>query len=33
MAAQGEALLCQAYDAITAQTELVRGADSDLLST
>ena len=33
MAAQGEALLWQAYDAITAQTLLVRGADSDLLST
>jgi pimeloyl-ACP methyl ester carboxylesterase len=32
-AAQGEALLWQAYDQITAQTLLVRGADSDLLST
>ena len=32
-AAQGEALMWQAYDAITAQTLLVRGADSDLLST
>ena len=31
-AAQGEALLWQAYDAITAQTLLIRGADSDLLS-
>lgn len=31
-AAQGEALLWQAYDHITAQTLLVRGADSDLLS-
>ncbi len=31
-AAQGEALLWQAYDKITAQTLLVRGADSDLLS-
>jgi pimeloyl-ACP methyl ester carboxylesterase len=31
-AAQGEALLWQAYDRITAQTLLVRGADSDLLS-
>jgi pimeloyl-ACP methyl ester carboxylesterase len=30
--AQGEALLWQAYDHITAQTLLVRGADSDLLS-
>ena len=32
-AAQGEALLWQAYDQVTAQTLLVRGADSDLLST
>ena len=32
-AAQGEALMWQAYDAITAQTLLVRGADSDLLSS
>ena len=31
-AAQGEAQLWQAYDAITAQTLLIRGADSDLLS-
>ena len=31
-AAQGEALIWQAYDAITAQTLLIRGADSDLLS-
>ena len=31
-AAQGEALLWQAYDRITAQTLLVRGAESDLLS-
>jgi pimeloyl-ACP methyl ester carboxylesterase len=31
-AAQGEAALWQAYDAIAAQTLLVRGADSDLLS-
>ncbi len=31
-AAQGEALMWQAYDAITAQTLLIRGADSDLLS-
>lgn len=31
-AAQGEALLWQAYDHITAQTLLVRGAESDLLS-
>jgi pimeloyl-ACP methyl ester carboxylesterase len=31
-AAQGEALLWQAYDKITAQTLLIRGADSDLLS-
>ena len=31
-AAQGESLMWQAYDAITAQTLLVRGADSDLLS-
>jgi pimeloyl-ACP methyl ester carboxylesterase len=31
-AAQGEALLWQAYDHITARTLLVRGADSDLLS-
>ena len=31
-AAQGEALLWQAYDQITAQTLLVRGVDSDLLS-
>lgn len=30
--AQGEALLWQAYDRISAQTLLVRGADSDLLS-
>ena len=30
--AQGEALLWQAYDRITAQTLLVRGMDSDLLS-
>ena len=30
--AQGEALLWQAYDHITAETLLVRGADSDLLS-
>lgn len=33
MAAQGEALLWQAYDAITAQTLLLRGTNSDLLST
>ncbi len=32
-AAQGEALLWQTYDQITADTLLVRGADSDLLST
>ncbi|MFM6991944.1 MAG: alpha/beta fold hydrolase [Rhodoferax sp.] len=31
-ATQGEALMWQAYDAITAQTLLIRGADSDLLS-
>jgi len=31
-AAQGEALLWQAYDQIGAQTLLIRGADSDLLS-
>jgi len=31
-AAQGEAQLWQAYDAITAQTLLLRGAQSDLLS-
>jgi pimeloyl-ACP methyl ester carboxylesterase len=31
-AAQGEALLWQAYDRIAAQTLLVRGAESDLLS-
>ncbi|MDD2879303.1 MAG: alpha/beta hydrolase [Rhodoferax sp.] len=31
-AAQGEALLWQAYDQITAQTLLIRGAQSDLLS-
>jgi len=31
-AAQGEALLWQAYDQITARTLLVRGAESDLLS-
>lgn len=31
-AAQGEALLWQAYDQITAETLLVRGAESDLLS-
>lgn len=31
-ALQGEALLWQAYDQITAQTLLVRGAESDLLS-
>lgn len=31
-AAQGEALLWQAYDQIRAQTLLVRGAESDLLS-
>lgn len=31
-AAQGEALLWQAYDQITASTLLVRGAESDLLS-
>lgn len=31
-AAQGEALLWHAYDQITAQTLLVRGAESDLLS-
>ncbi len=32
-AAQGEAMLWQAYDQITAQVLLVRGADSDLLSS
>jgi len=32
-AAQGEALLWQAYDQISAQTLLIRGAESDLLST
>lgn len=32
-AAQGEAMLWQAYDQITAQTLLLRGADSDLLAT
>ncbi len=31
-AAQGEALLWQAYDQIRAQTLLIRGAESDLLS-
>jgi pimeloyl-ACP methyl ester carboxylesterase len=31
-AAQGEALLWQLYDAIAAQTLLLRGAQSDLLS-
>ena len=31
-AAQGEALLWQSYDQITAQTLLIRGAESDLLS-
>jgi pimeloyl-ACP methyl ester carboxylesterase len=31
-AAQGEAVLWQLYDAIKAQTLLIRGADSDLLS-
>ena len=31
-AAQGEAALWQLYDAVTAQTLLLRGADSDLLS-
>jgi pimeloyl-ACP methyl ester carboxylesterase len=31
-AAQGEALLWQAYDQITARTLLIRGAESDLLS-
>ena len=31
-AVQGEALLWQAYDQITAQTLLIRGANSDLLS-
>jgi len=31
-AAQGEALLWQLYDSITASTLLLRGADSDLLS-
>jgi len=31
-AAQGQAAMWQAYDAITAPTLLVRGADSDLLS-
>jgi pimeloyl-ACP methyl ester carboxylesterase len=32
-AAQGEALLWQAYDQIKADTLLVRGAESDLLSS
>jgi len=32
-AVQGEALMWQAYDAITAQTLLIRGAESDLLSS
>jgi pimeloyl-ACP methyl ester carboxylesterase len=32
LAAQGEAMLWHLYDAITAQTLLVRGADSDLLT-
>lgn len=32
-AAQGEAMLWQAYDQITAHTLLLRGADSDLLAT
>jgi len=32
-AAQGEALMWRAYDAITAQTLLIRGAESDLLSS
>jgi pimeloyl-ACP methyl ester carboxylesterase len=32
MAAQGEAALWQLFDSITAQTLLLRGADSDLLS-
>ena len=32
LAAQGEAMLWALYDAITAQTLLVRGAESDLLS-
>lgn len=32
LAAQGEAMLWQLYDAITAQTLLLRGADSDLLT-
>lgn len=32
-AQQGEALLWQAYDAITARTLLLRGAESDLLSS
>jgi pimeloyl-ACP methyl ester carboxylesterase len=31
-AAQGEAMLWQLYDAITAQTLLIRGKDSDLIS-
>ena len=31
-AVQGEAMLWQLYDAITAPTLLLRGADSDLLS-
>jgi pimeloyl-ACP methyl ester carboxylesterase len=31
-AAQGEAALWQLFDSITAQTLLLRGADSDLLS-
>ena len=31
-ATQGEALMWQLYDAITAKTLLLRGADSDLLS-
>ena len=32
-AKEGEALLWQAYEAISAQTLLIRGAQSDLLST
>ena len=32
-AAQGEALLWQLYDAIQSETLLIRGADSDLIST
>jgi pimeloyl-ACP methyl ester carboxylesterase len=32
LAAQGEAMLWHLYDAITAQTLLLRGADSDLLT-